>query len=68
VGWLGEALKIQATAPPEKGETNEAVIALVAERLESSTDDIQLANGRSSAAKVLTIAGMDGEAIKKAIH
>jgi uncharacterized protein (TIGR00251 family) len=68
VGWLGEALKIRVTAPPEKGKANEAVIALVAERLEISTDDIRLASGHSSASKVLAITGMDGEAIKKAIH
>jgi hypothetical protein len=32
VGWLGHALKIRVTAPPEKGKANEAVIDLVVSR------------------------------------
>ncbi|MGI9178416.1 MAG: DUF167 domain-containing protein, partial [Pirellulales bacterium] len=26
VGWLGDALKIKVTAPPEKGKANDAVV------------------------------------------
>jgi uncharacterized protein len=33
VGWLGNALKIKVTAPPEKGRANEAVVAILADRL-----------------------------------
>ena len=32
VGWLGDALKIKVTAPPQKGRANEAVVALIADR------------------------------------
>jgi len=66
VGWLGDALKIKVTAPPEKGKANEAVIGLLAEALGVSSDDIEIVSGHSSPSKVIAITGMDDEAIKKA--
>ena len=33
VGWLGDSLKVKVKALPEKGRANEAVVALLAERL-----------------------------------
>ena len=66
VGWLGDALKIKVTAPPEKGRANEAVAELLATTLGISTDDIEVVSGHSSASKVIAITGMDHGAIKKA--
>lgn len=66
VGWLGDALKIKVTAPPEKGKANEAVIELLAETLDISTDDIEVVSGHSSPSKLIAIGGMDDETIKKA--
>jgi uncharacterized protein (TIGR00251 family) len=66
VGWLGEALKIKVTAPPEKGKANEAVIDLLAETLGIGTDAIQIESGHASPSKVVTITGMDDEAIQEA--
>jgi uncharacterized protein (TIGR00251 family) len=65
VGWLGDALKIKVTAPPEKGKANEAVIELLAEALGVSSDDIDVVSGHSSPSKIVAITGMDDEAIKK---
>ncbi len=67
VGWLGDALKIKVTAPPEKGKANEAVIEILADRLGVGTDDIRVVSGHSSPSKVVAISGIDGEAIKKAV-
>ncbi len=33
VGWLGDSLKVKEKAPLEKGRANEAVVALLADRL-----------------------------------
>jgi uncharacterized protein len=48
VGWLGDALKIRVTAPPETSKANEAIIELLAERLGIGTDAIQIESGHSS--------------------
>ena len=66
VGWLGDALKIKVTAPPEKGQANEAVIELLASALGVSSDDIKVVSGHSSPSKMIGIEGLDDEAIKKA--
>ena len=66
-GWLGDALKIKVTAPPEKGRANEAVVSLLAERLGLPADAVAVASGHSSPSKVIAINGMDEEAIKKAL-
>ena len=67
VGWLGDALKIKVAAPPEKGKVNEAVIALVAERLGVARDAVEIVAGHSSAQKELSIAGVDDATLKQAI-
>jgi uncharacterized protein (TIGR00251 family) len=66
VGWLGDALKIKVTAPPEKGKANEAVVELLAAALGIATDDISVVSGHSSPAKLVAISGIDDETIKKA--
>jgi uncharacterized protein YggU (UPF0235/DUF167 family) len=48
VGWLGDVLKIQDKAPPEKGTTNQAVVELLAKRLGISTGQITIESGHSS--------------------
>ena len=67
VGWLGDALKIKVAAPPEKGRANEAVVAILAERLGVRRDDVQIIAGHSAATKEVAIAGLDDDAIKKAL-
>ena len=66
VGWLGDALKIKVTAPPEKGKANEAVVELLAAALGIAADDISVVSGHSSPTKLVAIFGMDDETIRKA--
>jgi uncharacterized protein (TIGR00251 family) len=68
VGWLGDALKIKVTAPPEKEKANEAVIEILADRLGVSTDEIKVVSVCSSPSKAIAITGVDDEMIKKAIR
>jgi uncharacterized protein YggU (UPF0235/DUF167 family) len=53
-------------APPEKGTANNAVIGLLAKTLGLSTNAIHIESGHASPTKVITITGLDDEAIKKA--
>jgi len=63
-GWLGDALKIKVTAPPEKGKGNEAVVEMLADHLGISTDAITFVSGHSSPSKVVAIEGIDDETMK----
>lgn len=58
-GWLGDALKIRVTAPPEKGKANAAVIALLADRLGVPERSIRLVAGAGSSRKLVEIEGLD---------
>jgi len=66
VGWLGDSLKVKVRAPPEKGRANEAIVALLAERLGIDTSSISVVSGHNSPAKVVEVDGMDVEAIRAA--
>ncbi len=66
VGWLGDSLKLKVKAPPEKGRANEAVIALLADRLDIDASSIAVVSGHGSPAKVVAVEGMSDEAIHRA--
>ncbi|HXX95431.1 MAG TPA: DUF167 domain-containing protein, partial [Planctomycetota bacterium] len=47
VGWVGDRLKVQVTAPPERGRANQAVLALLAGVLELPASRIRLVAGET---------------------
>ena len=53
-------------APPEKGKANEAVVEMLAAALGLTNDAVTVVSGHSSPSKVISVVGMDDEAIKKA--
>ena len=57
-GWLGNALKVRVTAPPERGKANAAIEAVVAEALGISTDRARIVAGTTSPHKVMEITGL----------
>lgn len=67
VGWLGDALKIKVTAPPEKGKANDAVVKSLAAALGLTTDAMTVVSGHSSPSKVIGIVGLDEESVKTAL-
>jgi uncharacterized protein YggU (UPF0235/DUF167 family) len=56
-GWLGPALKIRVTAPPEKGRANAAVAALLAAELGLPPTAVRIVSGGGSPNKVVEIEG-----------
>ncbi|HZX24490.1 MAG TPA: DUF167 domain-containing protein [Woeseiaceae bacterium] len=57
VGWLGSALKVRVTAPPEKGKANAAVSALLAAELGLPPAAVRIVSGGGSSNKVVEIEG-----------
>lgn len=58
VGPLGDALKIQVAAPPERGRANERVSELLAATLGVARSAVRLAGGAANPRKVFHAAGI----------
>lgn len=58
VEWEQGALKARLTAPPVDGAANEALIELLAERLDLPKRSISVVRGATSRQKVVEIEGM----------
>ena len=56
-GWVGERLKVQVTAAPERGKANHAVLEVLAEILGLSPARIRIVAGEMSALKTVEIEG-----------
>ncbi len=63
-GWLGDALKVRVSAPPEKGKANAAVCKLLAKQLGLWKGAVTVVQGHGSAQKRLAIKGIDAAALK----
>src|SRR5215831_14537879 len=57
VGWVGERLKVQVTAAPERGKANDAVIEVLAEALGISRQQLRIVAGETSPLKTIEIHG-----------
>jgi uncharacterized protein (TIGR00251 family) len=64
-GWVGEALKVCVTAPPEKGKANAAVETVLAEALGVSKERVRLVAGLASPRKVVEIDGLDEDEVRR---
>ncbi len=63
-GWLGDALKIRVSKPPEKGQANREVEVLVCSSLEIPTGSVRIVKGKTSARKVIEVNGLSLSQIK----
>jgi len=54
-GALGDALKVQVTAPPEGGKANAALCELLAQALGVNVRDVQVVAGATSPRKTVAV-------------
>lgn len=66
-GLLGDALKVQVAAPPERGAANAAVRALLADRLGVAERQVTLVRGATQPRKVWRVAGVTAESARRAL-
>lgn len=67
-GTLGDALKVQVAAPPEKGAANAAVRRLLAEALGVPLTQLTLVRGETQPRKTLIVVGLAPDEIRRRIQ
>jgi uncharacterized protein len=65
IGELGDALKVSLTAPPVEGRANDACIEFLANLLDVPRSSVTIASGESSRRKVIRVAGLSAEEVRK---
>jgi len=58
VGWQGAVLRVRVTAPPAGGAANQAVRALLADRLGCARSRIEIVRGHTARTKVVRVMGL----------
>jgi uncharacterized protein len=67
-GRYGNGWKLRVAAPPEDGRANEAVVALLAERLRLPSRSVTLVSGHTSRDKVVLLEGVDLEEAERRLE
>jgi hypothetical protein len=63
-GVHGGALKVRLTAPPVDGAANEALVALLAERLEVPKRAVAIVGGVTARVKLVEVNGVDAARVR----
>jgi hypothetical protein len=66
-GEVGEALKVSLKAPPSDGKANAACVEFFAKLLKVPRASVTIASGQSGRGKVIRVAGLSAEEIRKRI-
>ena len=68
VGMLGDALKVQVAAAPEKGKANDAVRGVLAEFFGVKIGQIQLISGQTQPRKTFLVNGVNDAAFRQKLR
>ena len=63
LGVLGDELRIKVTAPPVDAAANEALVRLLAERLDCPRGKVELVRGHTSRHKTIKLHGLTADAV-----
>lgn len=66
-GELDGALKVQITAPPEKGAANKAVCKLIAQKLGLRNQAVRIDAGQTSPHKTVRIVGQSANIVRRGL-
>ncbi|MEW6302475.1 MAG: DUF167 domain-containing protein [Verrucomicrobiota bacterium] len=61
----GNELKVKVTAPPVDSAANQAVLELLAEKLDCPRNALQLVRGQTARHKVIALTGLTAEEVEK---
>jgi uncharacterized protein len=61
VGVAGDAIRIRLTAPPVEGAANEALVRLLARRLEVARSAVEVISGLAGRDKLVAVEGITAE-------
>ena len=64
-GVAGDALRVRLTAPPVDGAANEALVRLLADRLDVSRGSVALVSGHTGRNKVVEVSGLPPEEVAR---
>ena len=66
-GELGDALKLSLTAPASDGRANQSCVEFLANLLKVPRSSVTIASGQTSRRKVIRVAGLAAEDVRKAL-
>lgn len=67
-GKYGDGIKVQLSAPPEKGKANAALVELLAEALGVRGAQVTIVSGHTQPRKTVRVEGMSEAALKEALE
>jgi len=68
VGRHGDAWKVRVASAPERGQANQAVLALLAETLRVPRAHVELVGGESARDKVVTVQGLSEHEVERRLE
>jgi uncharacterized protein len=65
VGRHGAGWKVRVAAPAEGGRANDALVRLLADRLDVPARQVEIVSGHASRDKTISLSGLDGDEIER---